>query len=172
MTDTGQGIAPERLDTIFGLFAQGSGSGAPPLGGLGIGLAIARRLVELHGGRLTASSDGAGRGATFTVTLPTLPVTTESRDRADPQPAAKRRLTRRVVVVDDSIDAADTTATLLESAGCAVRVVYSGEEALKHVEAFRPEIVLLDLGMPGVNGLDVCRRIRSSPLAARCVSWP
>jgi CheY-like chemotaxis protein len=163
VTDTGQGIAPERLDTIFGLFAQGSGSGAPPLGGLGIGLAIARRLVELHGGTLIASSGGAGRGATFTVTLPTLPATAEPRDRADPQPAAKRSVTRRVLVVDDSIDAADTTATLLESAGCAVRAVYSGEESLKQVEAFRPEIVLLDLGMPGVNGLDVCRRIRSSP---------
>lgn len=163
VTDTGQGIAPERLDTIFGLFAQGAGSGAPPLGGLGIGLAIARRLVELHGGTLTASSGGAGRGATFTVTLPTLPATAEPSDRSDPQSVVKRRLTRRVLVVDDSIDAADTTATLLESAGCTVRAVYSGEEALNQLEAFRPDIVLMDLGMPGLNGLDVCRQIRSSP---------
>jgi PAS domain S-box-containing protein len=163
VTDTGQGIAPERLDPIFGLFAQGSGAGAPTLGGLGIGLAIARRLVELHGGTLTASSAGAGRGATFTVTLPTLPATAEPCDRADPQSVAKRSVKRRVLVVDDSIDAADTTATLLESAGCAVRAVYSGDESLKQVEAFRPEIVLLDLGMPGLNGLDVCRQIRSSP---------
>ena len=161
--DTGQGIAPERLDTIFGLFAQGSGSGAPPLGGLGIGLAIARRLVELHGGTLTASSGGPWRGATFTVTLPTLPATAEPGDRPDPQSVAKRRLTRRVLVVDDSIDAADTTATLLESAGCAVHAVYSGEEALNQLEAFRPDIVLLDLGMPGLHGLEVCRQIRSSP---------
>jgi CheY-like chemotaxis protein len=76
---------------------------------------------------------------------------------------AKRSLARRVLVVDDSIDAADTTAMLLQATGCAVRAVYSGEESVKQVEAFRPEIVLLDLGMPGVNGLDVCRRIRSLP---------
>jgi CheY-like chemotaxis protein len=163
VTDTGQGVAPDRLEAIFDLFTQGSGPTAPTLGGLGIGLALARRLVELHGGTLTASSAGPGQGATFTVTLPTLPTVGRRPDHAEPDPAPARRLGRRVLVVDDSADAADTTATLLESAGCTVRAVYSGEGALREVEAFRPEIVLLDIGMPGLNGLEACSRIRALP---------
>jgi CheY-like chemotaxis protein len=165
VADTGQGIAPERLDTIFDLFAQGSGTQATTIGGLGIGLAVARRLVELHGGTLTASSAGPGRGAVFTVTLPTLAATGTPCTDSQPRDVRARHLTRRVLVVDDSTDAADTTAALLESAGCAVRVAYGGEEALDQVEAFRPEIVLLDIGMPGLNGLDVCSLIRSSGTA-------
>jgi signal transduction histidine kinase/CheY-like chemotaxis protein len=161
--DTGQGVAPDRLEAIFDLFTQGSGPAAPSLGGLGIGLALARRLVELHGGTLTASSAGPGRGATFTATLPTRPASNRPSEQAEPDPVRPRRLGRRVLVVDDSADAADTTATLLESAGCAVRAAYSGEEALREVEAFRPEIVLLDIGMPGLDGLEACSRIRSLP---------
>ena len=163
VTDTGQGIAPERLDAIFDLFAQGSGPTVPPAGGLGIGLTLARRLVELHGGTLMASSAGPGRGATFTVTLPTHGADDQRGDRAEPEAARTRHLRSRVLVVDDSADAADTTAVLLQSAGCAARAVYSGEEAVRQVEEFRPEIVLLDIGMPGLDGLEACSRIRSLP---------
>jgi PAS domain S-box-containing protein len=163
VTDTGQGVAPDRLEAIFDLFTQGSGPSAATLGGLGIGLALARRLVELHAGTLTASSAGPGRGATFTVTLPRLPTGDRLCEHAEPHPARPRTLGWSVLVVDDSADAADTTATLLESVGCAVRAAYSGEEALREVEAFRPEIVLLDIGMPGLDGLEACRRIRLLP---------
>ena len=166
VTDTGQGIAPERLESIFELFTQGSGGMAPTVGGLGIGLALARRLVQLHGGTLTASSAGAGRGSTFTVTVPALPAADSACGRAEPLPARRRDLGRRVLVVDDSADAADTTAALLEAAGCSVRAAYSGEQALREVEAFWPEMVLLDIGMPGLNGLEACSRLRSLPAGA------
>jgi PAS domain S-box-containing protein len=162
VTDTGQGIAPDRLDSIFDLFTQGSAPSAPAVGGLGIGLALARRLVELHGGTLTASSPGIDRGATFTVTLATIASETACASVGrDEGPA--RHLRRRVLVVDDSLDAADTTAGLLESAGCIVRAANSGEQALEDIPVFDPEIVLLDIGMPGLNGLEVCSRIRALP---------
>ena len=163
VTDTGQGIAPERLDGIFDLFAQGSGASAPTVGGLGIGLALARRLVELHGGTVAASSPGLGAGATFTVTLPTIPTTDATCDHVEREQQGPRKLGRRVLVVDDSVDAAETTATLLESAGCIARATYSGEQAVAEIGAFEPDIVLLDIGMPGLNGLEACSRIRSLP---------
>jgi PAS domain S-box-containing protein len=161
VTDTGQGIAPDRLESIFNLFAQGSGTSSTTIGGLGIGLALARKLVELHGGTLSVSSPGVGCGATFTVSLPTMPLADEApedRERGEP---GTRNLGRRVLVVDDSVDAADTVATLLQVAGCVTRAVYRGDDALAEIIAFKPEIVLLDIGMPGVDGFDVCRRIRS-----------
>jgi PAS domain S-box-containing protein len=161
VTDTGEGIVADRLDRIFELFAQGSGASSPAIGGLGIGLALARRLVELHGGTLRASSPGAGQGATFTVTLPT--IVNGNCDRVSGDEQAPRHLGRRVLVVDDSVDAADTTATLLEAAGCVVRARYSGEHAVAEITEFQPEIVLLDLGMPGVNGIETCRRMRALP---------
>ena len=161
--DTGRGIAPERIDRIFDLFAQGSGAPEPAAGGLGIGLALARRLVELHGGTLTAASPGADQGATFTVSLPTISPADAPCSRVERQDPGVRNLRRRVLVVDDSVDAAETTAALLAAAGCVARAAYSGEQALAAMGEFKPEIVLLDIGMPGLNGLDVCTRMRSLP---------
>jgi PAS domain S-box-containing protein len=161
VTDTGQGIAADRLDSIFDLFAQGSGSSDTTVGGLGIGLALARTLVELHGGTLTVSSAGVGSGATFTVALPTIPLTDQAQEDRERKAPVARNLGRRVLVVDDSMDAADTIAALLTVAGCVTRTSYSGAEALAEIVRFRPEIVLLDIGMPGVDGYEVCRRIRS-----------
>ena len=161
IADSGRGIAPEHLARVFDLFAQG-GPTLGPSGGLGVGLALARRIVELHGGALTVTSAGPERGATFTVTLPT-------HANADPvcedggAPPSPRRLQRRVLVVDDSVDAADTTALLLKACGCVVRVAYSGEQALHEARVFAPDVVLLDVGMPGMNGLDTCRHLRGLP---------
>jgi two-component system CheB/CheR fusion protein len=158
VSDTGIGIDAEHLNGIFELFAQGS-SPAPSVGGLGIGLALARRLVELHGGTLTVSSPGIGRGATFTVTLPIV------RSVAAPQNSPPRSTTtcsaRRVLVVDDNVDAAESTAELLSAFGCQVRTAYDGEQALAESIAFAPDTVLLDLGMPGLDGLETCRRLRT-----------
>jgi PAS domain S-box-containing protein len=163
VTDTGDGISPDRLDGIFDLFAQGSGGTRSTIGGLGIGLALARRLVELHGGTLTASSPGLGRGSTFIVSLPTISATSPTSRDGDRRKAAARPLGRRVLVVDDSVDAADTLATFLETAGCEARATYDAEQALAVLARFEAEIVLLDVGLPGVDGLEVCRRIRSLP---------
>jgi PAS domain S-box-containing protein len=161
--DTGQGIAPERAEAIFDLFEQGAGGEHVAPDGLGIGLALARRFVELHGGTLTASSPGVGAGATFTVSLPVIPMPDESAADAERCGRGPNRLGRRVLVVDDSVDAADMTATLLQVAGCSTRAVYSGEQVVAAVEAFAPEIVLLDVGLPGMDGLEVCRRLRALP---------
>jgi PAS domain S-box-containing protein len=162
VTDSGQGIAPEHLDAIFDLFTQSTNAGAPAAGGLGIGLTLARRLVELHGGSLTAASDGPGRGATFTVTLPVSPSAHAGCAPGQPEPARARNLGRRVLVVDDNVDAAETSAALLAAAGCVVDVAFSGEQALASASRFQPEIVLLDLGMPGLSGIDRCARLRDT----------
>jgi PAS domain S-box-containing protein len=174
--DTGVGIAAEHVEQIFELFARGDpsrGSG----GGLGIGLALSRRLVELHGGRLTASSPGPGRGSTFTATLPVhhaldapAPVPEAPDGRAAP------RVPRRVLVVDDNMDAADTTALFLTASGYTVRTAYGGEQALRELADFHPEVVLLDIGMPGMDGFETCRRIRDLPggrdvLIAAVTGW-
>ena len=162
VSDTGQGIRSDRLESIFTLFAQGSGAASPTVGGLGIGLALARALVELHGGTLAAFSPGLDRGASFTVTLPAMPRNTVVEPVRSSE-EAPRHLGRRVLVVDDSVDAADTTATLLAAAGCVALAAYGGEQALREVARFRPEIVLLDIGMPGLNGLEACHRMRALP---------
>ena len=163
VSDSGQGIAPDHLDRIFDLFAQGAGASGATVGGLGIGLALARRLVELHGGTVEASSPGVSRGATFSVTLPTRRTSAPGGTSVATEEAGLKNLGRRVLVVDDNVDAADTTATLLQASGCDVRSAYSGEEALAVTADFHPEIVLLDIGMPGLSGLETCRRLRSLP---------
>ena len=165
VTDTGEGIAPDQLERIFGLFAQGGGSSGSSAGGLGIGLALARKLVELHGGVITVESAGPGLGTTFTVTLPIVErLPAVEAPLAQPSVGAARG--RRVLVVDDNTDAADTTTLLLQEAGCVVRTAYDGEQALHELTSFTPDVVLLDLGMPGLDGVEVCRRIRAFPSGA------
>ena len=117
----------------------------------------------MHGGTLTASSPGLGRGSTFVVTLPVLDVSQGSCRPADNGEQKVEGLGRRVLVVDDSTDAVDTIAMLLETSGFVVRAAHSGDEALREAAAFSPEIVLLDLGMPGMSGLETCRRMRAMP---------
>jgi CheY-like chemotaxis protein len=157
--DSGVGIAPEMRSRIFDPFVQGDASLAPQ-GGLGIGLTLVRRLVELHSGRIEVDSPGPGRGSTFTVRLPAL-----ARAPAPPPPATSRATTppRRVLVVDDNRDAADTLAKLLELWGHQVRVVHDGPAALEAAALDPPEIVLLDIGLPGMDGYDVVARLREHP---------
>ncbi|HEV8629031.1 MAG TPA: PAS domain S-box protein [Thermoanaerobaculia bacterium] len=158
--DNGIGIAPELLPRVFDFFVQGSRSLERAQGGLGIGLTLVKRLVEMHGGTVAAASDGPGRGSTFTVTLPIHHLASRedrspSRDEAIPE----RR--RRVLVVDDNVDAAESAAAMLTLWGHDVRAIHDGTMVLDAVRDQRPEVVLLDIGLPGRNGYDVARELRA-----------
>ncbi|WP_139559712.1 ATP-binding protein [Methylotetracoccus oryzae] len=162
--DTGIGIPAEMLPKVFDLFAQVDRTLGRAQGGLGIGLALVRRLVEMHGGRVDVRSDGAGQGSEFLVHLPLAVEPTVGIE----SPAASRAASigvsaGRLLVVDDSRDAADTLALLLQTSGAEVRVAYDGPSALKVVSEFKPAAVLLDLGMPGMDGYETARRIRELP---------
>jgi CheY-like chemotaxis protein len=158
--DNGIGIAPHRVEQVFEMFSQEEPALARSRGGLGIGLSLTRRLVELHGGTVCASSDGAGKGSVFTVRLPlAVPVPSSEPEQPAPRaPAAAGSL--RILVADDNADAAETLSILLESFGHAVRTVHDGAAAVDAAAEFDAELVLLDIGMPRVNGYDACRRIR------------
>jgi PAS domain S-box-containing protein len=162
IADTGTGIASDQLTKIFELFAQSRSRerGHSNLTGLGIGLAITRRLLQMHGGSIAAHSAGEGLGSEFTIRLPidTQPVG-ELAAAASGTGTAKLA-GMRVMIVDDNHDAADSMALLVEFAGAATHVAYSGNAALEAIEKFRPTVVLLDLGMPVMDGFEVCRQIR------------
>ena len=155
VTDSGIGIAPELLPRVFDLFTQGETRSSQP--GLGIGLALARRLVELHAGHLDARSEGHGRGSEFVIHLPL--ATTQSVS-APERRADEQRLERRILVIDDNQDAANVTAMLVEDMGGEARVAYDGESALEMLEEYQPDVVLLDIGMRGLDGYETCQRIR------------
>jgi len=162
VSDTGIGIPAEALSTVFEMFAQVSPPARNAQSGLGIGLALARGLVEQHGGTLTAASEGSGKGSQFTVRLPVSRGEPESAAIAvSPAPALAK--SHRVLVVDDNRDAADSLGALLEMLGVEVHVVHDGESALAAFGAFQPRVTLLDLGMPGMDGYEVARRIRARP---------
>jgi two-component system CheB/CheR fusion protein len=161
ITDTGIGMEPGILEKIFELFVQADASLARPHGGLGIGLTIARQLTELHRGTLRASSPGPGRGSTFEVRLPLLVAGVES---PPPRPAAERRRrsrSRRVLVVDDNRDAAESLSRLLRSHGHVVEQTRDPEQALEIASGFRPEIAVLDIGLPRIDGYELARRLRA-----------
>lgn len=160
--DTGIGIPPEKLGSIFEMFAQVDHSLERMQGGLGIGLTLVKQLVEMHDGSVTAHSDGLGRGSEFVVRLPLLnePQTDESpaEDRA-----TRARSRRCILVVDDNRDSAESLAMLLDLSGNETRVAYDGLQAVEAAERFRPDLVLLDIGLPKLNGYEVCQRIRREP---------
>lgn len=158
VADTGIGVAPDMLSRIFDLFTQGEPAGGHQ-GGLGIGLALARRLLEMHGGNITASSDGAGLGSSFVITLP---LSYASAETVTPRPQT-RRINSRVLIVDDNDDAARTMAMLVEALGGTARTANDALSALDTVKTFMPDVVFLDIGMPAVDGYEACRRIRSLP---------
>ena len=153
--DSGIGISVELLPHIFKLFTQGERGSSLP--GLGIGLALARQLVEMHGGHIAARSDGPGTGSEFVIRLPLSAAAVQPRSA---EQMSVRTLGRRVVVIDDNHDAANTTAMLVEALGGECRVAYDGISGVHEVLAYRPEIVLLDIGMPGLDGYETCSRIR------------
>jgi CheY-like chemotaxis protein len=165
--DNGVGIPHEMLARIFEMFAQVDSSLERTAGGLGIGLTLARTLVELHGGSIEARSPGAGRGSEFLVRLPlAAPEDLKAPPAAAGEAAGGREALARVLVVDDNADAADSLARLLSMDGYEVRVANGGIEALHEAEAFRPDVMLLDIGLPMMNGYDVARRIRREPWGA------
>jgi PAS domain S-box-containing protein len=164
--DTGIGIPGDQLPRVFDMFAQLHRDSARGLGGLGIGLTMVRSLVELHGGSVQVASDGPGRGSQFTVRLP-LPAGPTATAAPATQETARAPLSgRRVLIVDDNRDAADSLAMLLEADGARVSVAYDGPHALAVADAFMPHAVLLDLGMPGMDGYEVAQRLQRNPALA------
>jgi PAS domain S-box-containing protein len=166
ISDNGIGIAPEFLPRIFELFAQSERGLDRSQGGLGVGLTVCKQIVELHGGSVAASSPGVGRGATFTIRLPLVEPPAAVTRAAEPQPDALMR----VLIVDDNRDAADSLALLLQFEGRQTLCVYSGEEALQVVAAFDPQLVLLDIGLPGIDGYEVARRLRAAASDLRVIA--
>ena len=165
VTDRGVGIAPGLQPRVFELFTRIDARGAAP-SGLGIGLAVSRQLVQLHGGTIAVASEGIGHGSRFTVSLPLAAggFTTDEDDVAGGTGRARVSPGQaRVLVVDDNEDAANTLAEVLRGAGYAATVAYSGEEALAVFERTQPQAVLLDIGLPGLSGTDVARQLRAMP---------
>ena len=161
--DNGEGIPPNMLPRVFNMFTQVN-TGARAQGGLGIGLTLARTLVHLHGGSIEARSEGVGKGCQFLVKLPLArPVETAAAVEVPKATHAHPLEHRRVLVVDDNHDAADSLGMLLEFLGAEVKIVNDGRAALEAMGTFHPTAVLLDLGMPGMNGLEVARRMREDP---------
>jgi signal transduction histidine kinase len=158
--DDGIGIAPDQLVSVFDMFTQVDRSHRRAQGGLGIGLTLVRSLVETHGGRVEARSGGAGTGSEFVVELPL--AVDPARTPAE-TPGPRTFPPRRILIVDDNVDAAETLGELLGTLGAIVHVVDSGPAALVALDAFDPDAVLLDIGMPGMNGYEVAREIRSRP---------
>jgi signal transduction histidine kinase/DNA-binding response OmpR family regulator len=169
VADTGIGIPADMLSAVFDLFTQLDGSLERSQGGLGIGLTLVRRLVDMHGGSVEVRSDGPGRGSEFTVRLPVAPATA-APGQADPGAngaAAPARL--RIVIADDNEDGAESLASLLRLDGHEVFVAHDGEAAVEKVFRHRPDVAILDIGMPRLNGYEVTRRLRASPDACPAV---
>ncbi|KQT11303.1 PAS domain-containing hybrid sensor histidine kinase/response regulator [Ramlibacter sp. Leaf400] len=164
VADTGIGIEPQLLPHVFDLFTQGERTPDRGQGGLGLGLALVKSLVELHGGRVTGESQGPGRGSTFAVTLPLMKAgtsTTSDPDEVIQMPRASQAL--RVMVVDDNKDAAETLGMLLESLGHAARVMHEPAQALAAVQLSSFDAFVLDIGLPGIDGFTLARRLRAHP---------
>lgn len=164
--DSGIGIAPEMLPRVFELFMQTERARDKADGGLGIGLAVVKQLVELHGGRIEAWSEGPGEGAEFTVRLPAAPPRREARSPPAAEGGARKR-GARVLLVEDSADAAESLQMLLTLEGHEVQLARDGLEALQAAEASVPDVMLVDVGLPGIDGYEVARRARRSPALAR-----
>jgi CheY-like chemotaxis protein/anti-sigma regulatory factor (Ser/Thr protein kinase) len=159
--DDGTGIAPDLLPQIFDIFVQGYRSVDRSAGGLGIGLTLVRKLTEMHGGTVSAHSEGAGTGSTFTVTLPHVPFTgaspSEMRATVKMPKVAKPR---RILLVDDNEDALALLSEALEAAGHTVRTAKDPAEALQVINEFNPELAILDIGLPVMDGYELAQKIR------------
>ncbi len=159
--DNGAGIAPEMLRRVFGLFTQAPQEDEHRKGGLGIGLSLVDGLVRLHGGHVEARSEGLGKGSEFIVHLPRLAREAAAAPAAPAPPEAEpAHAPRRVLVVDDNVDAATTVADLLSMTGSEVDVVHDGHSAVAHAASFKPDVVLLDIGLPDISGYEAARQIR------------
>ncbi|HEY7943750.1 MAG TPA: ATP-binding protein [Casimicrobiaceae bacterium] len=160
--DTGVGIAPDVLPRIFDMFMQADRSIDRARGGLGVGLTVARRLVELHGGSISAGSDGLGKGSTFTVRIPVSAAQATSGPEASLRSGVKNTLaSHRILVADDNRDAAESLAALLRMVGHDVRIAYDGVEAVGLADEYHPDTIVLDIGMPKMNGYEVAQKMRA-----------
>ena len=166
VSDNGVGIPPELLPQIFDLFVQSRRSLDRAQGGLGIGLSLVRRLVQMHGGQVSATSDGAGRGARFEIRLPLIAAPIASTQ----QPSAPRVSPKRILVVDDNQDAANSLAMVLKMNGHEAYAVYSPEDALRHLDAHHSQVLLLDIGLPRMDGYEVAQQVRRSGLPVRMIA--
>ena len=162
VSDSGIGLAPDMVPRVFDLFAQATRSLSRTDGGLGIGLTLVKRIVELHGGSVAVRSEGLGRGAEFVVHLPALPPAADAGP-ASPPDEPLGGTPARIVVVEDNRDAAESLAMLLEVYGHSVRVFHDGVAALDDVPAEPPDVMLVDIGLPDVDGYEVARRSRRHP---------
>jgi PAS domain S-box-containing protein len=161
--DTGIGIDADQLSSIFGMFAQVDRSLEKAQGGLGIGLTLVRRLVEMHGGTVEARSDGLGQGSVFLVRLPVVEaVGSQTASGDEPAPLQS---SLRILIVDDNQDGADSLAMMLQVLGNETRTAYDGQQGIEVAEEFRPDVILLDLRLPKLNGYEACGRIREQPWA-------
>jgi CheY-like chemotaxis protein/two-component sensor histidine kinase len=167
--DSGVGIAPHLLGEVFEMFTQADRSLETSQGGLGIGLSIVRRLIEMHGGTVEARSAGPRQGSEFVVKLPVAVVQAQDFERISSLPTTAPITARRILIADDNQDAVESLAMMLTMMGNETRTAPDGLAALQFVESFAPEIVLLDIGMPKLNGYDAARRIRALPCGARLV---
>jgi signal transduction histidine kinase len=165
--DNGIGIEPHHLSQIFEMFSQVAPALDRSQGGLGIGLALVKGLVKMHGGSISADSDGPGRGSEFTVRLPTIEEDSERIGHSQSQPVLASSVRRRILVVDDNRDAADSLAATLRLIGHELHTAYDGLEALRRSLEFRPEVILLDIGMPKLNGYETAARIREQLAVGR-----
>jgi PAS domain S-box-containing protein len=164
--DSGIGIAQEMLPRIFDLFVQGDRSLARSQGGLGIGLTLVKRLVEMHSGSVSATSAGIGKGSEFVIRLPVVSVSRAAIGGRVPyvsRPHVTDALRRRVLVVDDNVDAAESIAMILRLSGYDVRCTYDGPSVLETARGYRPDIVVLDIGLPGMSGYEVAQQLRRQP---------
>jgi len=159
--DTGIGIPAEALPGIFDMFSQVDHSLEKAQGGLGIGLTLVKQLLEMHGGRIEARSEGAGKGAEFIAHLPVVNMAPRRQPADTEEERRPRTPTCRILVADDNRDAAESMSTVLRLMGNEVRTVHDGLQAVEEASAFRPDLVLLDIGMPRLNGYDAARRIRA-----------
>jgi signal transduction histidine kinase/CheY-like chemotaxis protein len=166
IADHGIGIAPEALETIFDMFTQGE-TNDRALGGLGVGLSLARRLVELHGGSIVAESRGKGQGSHFTVTLPATTVPPTRKTAIPPKAVASK--SHRILLVDDNVDFAASMSSLLEGLGHEVRVAHDAAAALAVARELRPELGFLDLGLPDKSGYELATELRAQPETASTV---
>ena len=157
ISDTGIGISRQMLSRVFELFVQAPSATNHAHGGLGIGLALARQLIEMHGGEIAAHSDGPGHGTAIVITMPAYQGEVQQRLRSQ---IDVRQIASRVVIIDDNQDAAQSMAMLVERLGGLAQTAKDGASGLAAVQEFKPDIVLLDIGMPGMDGYEACRQIR------------
>jgi CheY-like chemotaxis protein len=163
VSDTGQGISPDFFPYIFDYFRQENSTTTRSVGGLGLGLAIVRHLIELHGGRIEAESEGIGQGVTFTVTLPLMSDSPINTHKSSPDDEGLDLTEVTVLLVEDEVDTLDLLTIILESYGARVKGVTSANEALAVFSQGQPDVLISDIGMPGMDGYELIRQVRELP---------